>query len=58
MNQTKMMIMFFYSLLTFFIPGYQTYISEEVAMLIGFTLSMVLYTEYGKKMISQGGGYY
>lgn len=52
------MIMFFYSLLTFFIPGYQTYISEEVAMLIGFTLSMVLYTEYGKKMISQGGGYY
>jgi hypothetical protein len=52
MDQTKMMIMLFYSLLTFFLPGYQMYVKEEIGMTVGFMLSMLLYTVYGKKMIA------
>ena len=57
MNSKKLMIMLFYSLLTFFVPGYQTYMTEETGMILGFLLSMVLYTYYGKPMIAGTGGY-
>ena len=53
----KMMLMLFYSFLTFFVPGhfvprFQKYFSEEVAMTIGFAVSMVLYKLFGKKWIA------
>ena len=57
MTPRKLLVMIFYSILTFFIPHLtKNFIDEQIGQQIGFVISGILYTYYGKKFI-RGGSY-